>query len=140
MPWGNAETPFLERYEEMSTHPRQETDQRPKYRHCQSPTIKPVSFICVTYRNMCEGLLIGAEITQRHLYHQAHPIMDDSSHKLETWDTMHIPQAIQCFGVFFLSCIVGTDLFQAALLVFASSRQLGLSESDSEQFLLFIGA
>ena len=66
--------------------------------------------------------------------------MDDSSHKLETWDTMHIPQAIQCFGVFFLSCIVGTDLFQAALLVFASSRQLGLSESDSEQFLLFIGA
>lgn len=102
--------------------------------------IEPMSFICVTFRNMCEGLLIEAEIAQRHLNHQAHPSIDDSSQNLEAWNSMHImPQANQCFGaISFLCFIVGMNLFQAVLLVFASSRKLGLSESDSEQFLLFI--
>lgn len=38
----------------------------------------------------------------------------------------------------FLGGTAGLNLLQAALLVFASSRQLGLSENDSEQFLLLI--
>lgn len=32
---------------------------------------EPVSFIEVTYRCMCEGLLIGAEILQKQMHHQS---------------------------------------------------------------------
>jgi hypothetical protein len=34
---------------------------------------EPMSFIEVTYRNMGEGLLTGAEITQRKMHHQSAP-------------------------------------------------------------------
>ena len=34
---------------------------------------EPMSFIGVTYRNMGEGLLTGAEMTQGQLYHQSPP-------------------------------------------------------------------
>lgn len=43
----------------MSTHPRQGAHNRPKYGYHQSS----VCFIGVTYGNMGEGLLIGAEMT-----------------------------------------------------------------------------
>ena len=31
---------------------------------------EPMSFIGITYRNIIEGLLTGAEMTQRQLHHQ----------------------------------------------------------------------
>lgn len=34
---------------------------------------EPMGFIGVTYRNMGEGLLTGAEMTQRQLHHQGSP-------------------------------------------------------------------
>jgi hypothetical protein len=38
-----------------------------------------ISFIGVTYRNMGEGLLTGAEMTQKQLHRQSLPSMGDSS-------------------------------------------------------------
>jgi hypothetical protein len=55
---------------------------------------KPMSFIGVTYRNMGEGFLTGAEMTQRQLgLTTAHPSMGDSSQELETRSTLHSLQA-----------------------------------------------
>lgn len=44
---------------------------------------KPVSFIGVTYRNMGEGFLTGAEMTQTPCITKAHPSMNDISQSLE---------------------------------------------------------
>lgn len=44
---------------------------------------EPMSFIKVTYRNMGEGSLIGAEMTQRQLHGQTHSSMGDSS---QSWE------------------------------------------------------
>ena len=46
---------------------------------------EPISFIGVTYRNMGEGLLTGAEMTQRQLHRQSLPSVGDSSQKLGAW-------------------------------------------------------
>ena len=46
---------------------------------------EPISFIEVTYRNMGEGLVIGAEMTQRQLHWQSLPSVGDISEKLGTW-------------------------------------------------------
>ena len=46
---------------------------------------EPISFIGVTYRNMGEGLVTGAEMTQRQLHCQSLPSVGDSSQKLGTW-------------------------------------------------------
>ena len=48
-----------------------------------------MSFIGVTYKNIGEGLLTGAEMTQRQLHHQSQPENSDSSQKLGTWKTLH---------------------------------------------------
>lgn len=47
---------------------------------------------------ICEGLLIGAELLKDICITKAHSSMVDSSQKLETWNTMNIPQEIQYFG------------------------------------------
>lgn len=46
---------------------------------------EPMGFIGVTYSNMGEGFLTGAEMTQRQLHHQTPPQHGDRSEKLETW-------------------------------------------------------
>lgn len=45
--------------------------------------VDPVSFSGVTYRNLGEELLTGAEMTQRHCITQAHSSMSDSSQNWE---------------------------------------------------------
>lgn len=46
---------------------------------------EPMSFIGVTYSNLVEVFLTGAEMTQRKLHHQGPAQHGDSSQKLETW-------------------------------------------------------
>lgn len=60
---------------------------------------EPMSFIGVTYRNMGEGFLTGAEITQRQLPHHSPPQPGDSSQELETRSTLHSLQATQQAGL-----------------------------------------
>ena len=45
---------------------------------------EPISFIGVTYRNMGEGLVTGAEMTQKLLHRQSLPSMGDRSQNLGT--------------------------------------------------------
>jgi hypothetical protein len=56
-------TLFLDRLKQMSTYPRYRTNNRLKWRY--------LDFIGVTYRNMGEELLTGAEMTQRWLHYQS---------------------------------------------------------------------
>ena len=55
-----------------STQPRQGDHSRPKYTDTTNvQSDEPMHFIGVTYRNMKEGLLIEAEMTQIKLFPQA---------------------------------------------------------------------
>ena len=80
-----------------------------------------VSFIGVTYRSVGEGLLIGAEITERQLYRQSPPT------KLGTWSTLYSLQAAQWIEELFIGTSIGLNLFKVAWLFSASSRQASLS-------------
>ena len=68
-------------------------------------------------------------MTHRQLHHQSPPLHGDSSQKLDTWSTLHNLQAAQQVGGCPLRCSAGLNLFQAAELVPASSRQLICSHS-----------
>lgn len=63
-------TQFFGTHEQMPTHSRQGTNNRPKNGSTKIQFSEPMSFTGSTYRNMGEGLLKGAEITQEQLYHQ----------------------------------------------------------------------
>lgn len=63
-------TLFLGRHEQTCILLRQVTNDKPEYRYYQSPAWWISEFIGVTYRNMGEGLLRRAEMTQRQLHHQ----------------------------------------------------------------------
>lgn len=55
---------FLVDSKHVSTHPREQTLDRPKYRYHQNPSWCTYGFFGVIYRNMGEGILMGAEIIQ----------------------------------------------------------------------------
>lgn len=109
----------------------------------QSPTTMNHEFYW-GYRNVGEGLLIGAEITQRQLHHKAHPNMYNSSQRSRTWSTVQSLQAAPLVRVSFPGDTVVLTLFQAASLYFFSgswsgsnSVQLGLTEGDSAVFVAY---
>lgn len=80
-----------------------------------------MSFIKITYRNVGDGLLRGAEMTQRQLPHQRPPSIGDSPQNLEAGSTLHSLQSAQQVG----QCpfqVTDLNLFQAARLASASSR------------------
>ena len=75
---------------------------------------EPISFIGVTYRNMGEGLLTGAEMTQRQLHHQSPPSMGDSSQKLELRETAQPVDGSKGWRMSFPGTSVGLNFFQTA--------------------------
>ena len=75
---------------------------------------EPISFIGVTYRNMGEGLITGAEMTQRQLYHQSPHSVGDSSKSWEPRETAQPVDGSTGWTVSFLSASVGLNVFQTA--------------------------
>ena len=75
---------------------------------------EPISFIGVTYRNMSEGLLTGAEMTQRQLHRQSLPSIGDSSQKLGTWKTAQHVDGSKGWRMSIPGASVGLNFLQTA--------------------------
>ena len=90
---------------------------------------EPMSFIRVTYRSMGEWLLTGAEITQSQLHHQPHPSMGNT--KLRNLEHTAQPAGTSTIWRMSSPSDSSLNLFQAAQLLSASSRQLVWSQESS---------
>ena len=103
-----------------------------------------MSFNRVTYWIMGEGLLTGVKMTQRQLHYQ-NPLMGNSSQK--AGDIEHTALPKDRSKDWSVSLLSNSDWFQSSWDIFCffqvpdmltdSSSLLGLSESDSQQSLLF---
>lgn len=83
---------------------------------------EPMSFIQVTYKSMGEGLLRGAERTQRHRHRQFHPAWV-AAHK--TWELGEYCTACrQRWRVSFPATSLGPNISQVAGWFLVSGRQL----------------
>ena len=71
-----------------------------------------ISCIGVTYRNMSEGLLTGAEMTQRQLHCQSLSSIGDSSQKLGTWRNCTAYRWIKGLENAHSRCLSWSKLFQ----------------------------
>lgn len=119
-------TLFLGRHEQTCILLRQVTNDKPEYRYYQSPAWWISEFIGVTYRNMGEGLLRRAEMTQRQLHHQSPASMGNG---LKSGNLEHTacPQLGRSENVLsrqrcWYVPLPGLCFFQAAQLVWASSK------------------
>lgn len=114
--WPYCWTLPLERGEQMSARSRGGPDN--KVRHRQDQPHEPVIFTGLTYRDMSEGLLTGANIWLKgSCITKAHPCLGGSSQKLGTGSSLHSLQAIACQRMSFPSASVVLSLFHAARLV-----------------------
>ena len=72
---------------------------------------KPMSFIGIIYRNMGEGLLKEAEMSQRHLHPRSPPLAWVTAHKagsLECAPVQHSLQAASGVCVCMCVCVIKT--------------------------------
>lgn len=90
---------------------------------------EPMSSIWVSYRSVGEEFLRGAEMTQKRIHHQSAPQHGWQLTKLGIWNGQHSLRLINKFENVLSKVSVRLDLFQAAQLVSAPSKQLVWSQS-----------
>lgn len=97
-----------------------------------------MNFVEATNRNVGWGLITITEETQRQLCHQNLSQLEWQLTNLDTWSARHSLKAVQQAGEGPLQVpqLVYISSMQLNLFVSAAFRQLDLSETDSEKFLL----
>lgn len=125
-------TPFLRRYEQMSTHSRWGADNRPMNGQHQSPSWWNSEFSWTFVQGVDEGLLTGAETIK------SHSSMGDRLLS-QAGNLEHSVGSSAGWRVDFLGVSVGWCHFQALWLslllsgIGASKGQLSWSKRDSKQ-------